>query len=413
MELAVLVGGRPGRRTVRDWLADLALFGVGLLFWGWGLYDLMVAPDPAYLALLTDWMIAIDPWLGLAACLALWWRRRFPLQLAVLMVPTLSLAGTSLGAVLVSILTVAIHRRWWQASLITAIQLGQSVLFVVSYQPAGVTVLQHLVTLVLLMTVPLVSGLVVRFRRELIVSLHQAAERQQEEHDRRLAEARRAERARIAREMHDVLAHRISLLSVHAGALAYRISQAEQRQAGLLTGEEITGAVEVIRENAHQALSELSEVLAVLRADQLGEQAASARDLDRTPLPGLADLERLVEEARDVDQQISFTLAAQLAVEPPRQPVQHTLYRVVQEGLTNARKHAAGQPVSVRVSGGPAEGVRVEVRNPVPVRRAGAIPGGGVGLAGLAERVAVHGGELSGAVEGDEFRLSVRIPWQP
>jgi signal transduction histidine kinase len=267
MELAVLVGGRPGRRTVRDWLADLALFGVGLLFWGWGLYDLMVAPDPAYLALLTDWMIAIDPWLGLAACLALWWRRRFPLQLAVLMVPTLSLAGTSLGAVLVSILTVAIHRRWWQASLITAIQLGQSVLFVVSYQPAGVTVLQHLVTLVLLMTVPLVSGLVVRFRRELIVSLHQAAERQQEEHDRRLAEARRAERARIAREMHDVLAHRISLLSVHAGALAYRISQAEQRQAGLLTGEEITGAVEVIRENAHQALSELSEVLAVLAHD--------------------------------------------------------------------------------------------------------------------------------------------------
>ena len=196
-------------------------------------------------------------------------------------------------------------------------------------------------------TAPLGWGIAVRARRQLMVNLRREADRQRREHELRLAQTRRAERARIAREMHDVLAHRISLLSVHAGALAYRTQQAEAGAGAALTAEEISQAVTVIRDNAHQALVELKEVLTVLRADEDDEASSAAAPPPRpgrSAAPGRGGARR--RAAGGVER------GPGLARRPPRAQEQRTVYRVVQEGLTNARKHAPGAAVTVRVRAG-------------------------------------------------------------
>src|SRR5207237_744540 len=123
------------------------------------------------------------------------------------------------------------------------------------------------------------------------------AERERVEHARQLADIRHLERQAIAREMHDVLAHRISLVSVHAGALAYRARQARAGTGPVLEGGEIADSARVIGDNAHQALEELQEVLRVLRADQERDLADSV-----SPQPRIADLAALVREASDAGQ---------------------------------------------------------------------------------------------------------------
>jgi signal transduction histidine kinase len=403
-----LAGQPPGRRTVRDWLVDAALFGFALLCWGLLLEDSVLSPDPEYVALIPGWMITIDPWVGLAACAALWWRRRFPLMLAVALIPGLAVAGTATGAVIVSIFTLAIHRGWLSALLVTVVQGAQAVAFAFAYQPDDTPVPVLAGYHAFMFAIPLACGLVVRFRRQLILAMRRDAERY---HERRLADARRVERERIAREMHDVLAHRISLLSVHAGALAYRTTQAEDGRGTALAPAEVTEAIQVIRDNAHQALTELGEVLAVLRADEPGGAGAPGRE---APQPLLSDLPRLVAEAQAAGQQVTMELdGVRSATPPPRTQEQRTAYRVVQEGLTNARKHAPDAPVTVRVVGSPGEGLAVTVTNPLPDRTAAAaIPGAGAGLAGLAERVALDGGTLEhGPVDG-AFQLAACLPWR-
>jgi signal transduction histidine kinase len=228
-------------------------------------------------------------------------------------------------------------------------------------------------------------GAYARSRAALLDSLRERARRAEAEQERRVAEARSAERSRIAREMHDVLAHRLSLVAATAGAVEFRPDAAPER---------IAAAAGVLRANAHAALEELREVIGVLRAGP---------DDDR-PQPTTADLPRLVEEVRAGGVAVDFHdgLGAELAGSAGR-----TVYRVVQEALTNARKHAVGQPVEVRVAGGGE--VRVEVTN--PVGRAAGTPGSGTGLVGLAERVSLAGGVLEHGPDGGRFRLVATLPW--
>jgi signal transduction histidine kinase len=404
-----LAGLPPGRRTVRDWAVDAVLFGFAVLVWFLLLEDSVRSPDEKYAEMVPGWMITIDPWVGVAACLALWWRRRFPLLLALALIPGLAFAGTATGAVMVSIFTLAIHRGWLSALLVTVVQTAQVVAFAFTYQPDEVPAVVLAGYLASMMVTPFACGLVVRFRRQLILAMRRDAERY---HEHRLADARRVERERIAREMHDVLAHRISLLSVHAGALAYRTEQTEHGRGKPMAPAEVAEAILVIRDNAHQALTELGEVLAVLRADEPGDAGAGVGR--GAPQPLLSDLPRLVGEAQAAGQQVTMELdGVRTATPPPRTQEQRTAYRVIQEGLTNARKHAPDAPVTVRVAGSPGEGLAVTVTNPLPDRTAAvAIPGAGAGLAGLAERVALDGGTLEHGLYGGAFRLVARLPWR-
>ncbi|SCL72733.1 Signal transduction histidine kinase [Micromonospora citrea] len=397
-----LAGDAAGRRTVRDWTMDGLLFGAAALV-GLSVWD---GYPPYYADAIPAWMLAVDPWVGAAACLALWWRRRFPMALAVALVPALLVAGTAVGATMVAVLNVAVRRDRLPATLVTAAYLAPAATFGALHPTPGTGVGLSVAVVGMMYLVPLGWGVATRARRQLILSLWRDAERERQEHRRRLADARRGERERIAREMHDVLAHRISLLSVHAGGLAYRTAQAEAGVGRPLDAAEIGRAAEVIRDAAGRALDELGEVLAVLRT---GDDEAQDRVV---PQPRLADIPRLVTEARAAGQRVSFEMVcAPGATEALRPATQRTVYRTVQEGLTNARKHAPGARVTVRVDAAPHAGVVATVVNPLPGVPADDPPGTGAGLAGLAERVAVDGGTIEHGVADGSFRLAVRLSW--
>ncbi|MFI5892110.1 sensor histidine kinase [Actinoplanes sp. NPDC051513] len=232
-------------------------------------------------------------------------------------------------------------------------------------------------------------------RAALIGSLHERARRAEAEQGRRVAEARMLERRKIAREMHDVLAHRLSLLATYAGAMEYRPDSSP---------EQLSRAAGVVRAGVRQALEELREVISLLR-DDAPEDGDGSR-----PQPVLTDVPRLVEESREAGAEVQLRDTVDEPAEAPP-AVARTAYRVIQEGLTNARKHAAGQPVRVALRGGPGEGLEIDVRNGLSPRRPAPAWSGGAGLVGLTERVHLAGGQLDHQEVGGEFRLHALIPW--
>ncbi|MFB6889195.1 sensor histidine kinase [Kitasatospora sp. NPDC056327] len=245
---------------------------------------------------------------------------------------------------------------------------------------------------------PVVTGLYVGARRRLIESLKDRAHGLETELDllaeqarERARRARLEERTRIAREMHDVVAHRVSLMVVHAGALERIVAKDPEKAAQ---------SAKLMGEVGRQALNELREILGVLR---MSDETAPEPD-------SLAALPRLVDQSR------AAGMAVILTVSGSRQEftgeAEQTAYRVVQEGLTNAHKHAGGAQVSVLLAYAP-NGVRVSVVNACPVgERAGAgLPSGGNGLVGMRERVVALGGTFSAGPERDGgFRVEAVLP---
>jgi signal transduction histidine kinase len=194
--------------------------------------------------------------------------------------------------------------------------------------------------------------------------------------------------------MHDVLAHRISLLSLHAGALEFRPDAPP---------EEVARAAGVIRSSAHAALEDLRAVIGVLREAPPGEAP-------ERPQPTLADLPALIEESRDAGMRVTFSSPDLVA---PPDSLGRNAYRIVQEGLTNARKHARGSTVDVVLAGSPEAGLEIEIRNRLPVGAvASSIPGAGSGIIGLSERASLAGGRLEhGRTEAGDYRLWAWLPW--
>ncbi|MEJ3748717.1 histidine kinase [Actinomycetes bacterium KLBMP 9797] len=383
-------GSRRARRTARDWVVDWLVFLFSLIL----VLVMMIASDEQGVH---DEVIFFDAVAGVAACLTLWLRRRWPVALCLVLNVVALFAVTSLGAVVISFFTVVVHRRFAVALAVSAFSIATGAVFPFirpewSSDPYWVEIVWAVVFTGLFLG----WGMVVRARRQLVLSLRDRAERAESEQRLRVVQARQLERARIAREMHDVLAHRISLLSLHAGALEFRTDAPPT---------EMARAAGVIRESAHQVLQDLREVIGVLRDG--GEDAP-----DR-PQPTLADLPALVEESRRAGMRVRLDQRVpNLAAVP--EGVGRNAYRIVQEGLTNARKHATGASVAVTVTGTAEDGLAVEVRNPWPVRApAGpAIPGTGTGLVGLTERAALAGGKLEhGRTPSGDFRLWAWLPW--
>lgn len=203
----------------------------------------------------------------------------------------------------------------------------------------------------------------------------------------RATQIRMAERARIAREMHDVVAHRVSLVAMMSGALAYR----EDLPA------DVRDAAGVIRDNSRRALDELRVVLADLRST----------DDPEAPQPTLANLDDLLTEAEAAGSAVD--LQPDLVPEDVPERLSRHLYRMVQEGLTNARRHAPGQEVTVRLAGSPGEGVTLRMSNPAPDPGAGE---GGYGLVGIEERARLLGGTARAGRVGGTFTVDVAVPWK-
>ena len=208
-----------------------------------------------------------------------------------------------------------------------------------------------------------------------------------------------AERTRIAREMHDVLAHRISLLALHAGGLEVRPD---------LPPEKVRETAELMRVTARQALEELRGVIGVLR-----EEAGHDPPPPAAPQPTLTDIRRLVEETRLAGARIDLEMHVDHADDVPS-ALGRDAYRIVQEALTNIGKHASGSTAWVQVTGGPEDGLHVRVRNRKPLRAATGpgLPGSGAGLLGLQERVTLAGGTLVHGPDGSgDFVVDAELLW--
>ena len=391
---AVLVPEHAGaKRSARDWIVDWLCFFIALLI------GTLVFADAHDHGDLPDWFVALDGLVGVAACFSLWWRRRWPLGLALTLTATSIVFSSAGGAAAIALFTVAVHRPFRQAAPVALLGAVLQPLYMAIYSSSNSPYVVNLVLSWLIIGVVLVWGMFVRARRQLVVSLRDRAERAEAEQQLRVEQARAAERARIAREMHDVLAHRISLLSLHAGALEFRPDAPP---------EEVARAAGVIRASAHQALEDLRTVIGVLR------EAPGADGAPEPPQPTLADLPALIDESRAAGMRVSFSSSlADGALAPDA--AGRNAYRVVQEGLTNARKHARGSAVEVVVSGAPDEGLEIEIRNRLPVGALAAaadIPGTGTGIVGLAERTSLAGGRLEhGRTEAGDYRLWTWLPW--
>jgi signal transduction histidine kinase len=380
------------RRSVRDWLVDVALFltavGLGLAL----LTESTLRARPP-----SDGVVFADLVVGSLGCLLLWGRRRRPVAVAVVLAVIGAFSAMSGVAVLIALFTVAVHRTWRTVVLVAAINMATFLVYD-HFRPDPE--LPHPLTLALgaVLTAAVVAwGMFVRARRQLVVSLRDRAERAETEQRLRVDQARQLERTRIAREMHDVLAHRLSLLSMHAGALEYRPDAAP---------EEVARAAGVIRASARGALEDLREVIGVLR--DTGDGALSDR-----PQPTLGDLASLVAQSRAAGLRVRLEQRVPDVAAIPA-VTGRTAYRIVQEALTNVRKHAGGTVASVRVIADPATGIEVEVTNPAPLGAdpGTALPGSGTGLIGLVERVGLAGGSLEHGWTADgEFRLRAWLPW--
>ena len=381
--------GAPTRRTVRDWIVDSFAFLFALII------GVLAFSDVAGSAVHHPprGLLMVDAAIALAGCVALWWRRRWPVAIAVVTALVSVVSGGSGGPAAVAMFTVAVHRRTGVAVAVSALNVLTGTLLVV-IRPQHQALWVALAINAGIIAVITAWGMFVRARRQLVWTLRERAERAEAEQRLHAEQARRAERTRIAREMHDVLAHRISLLALHAGALELRPD---------LPPEQVQQTAGLLRDTARHALEELRGVIGVLRDD--GEDAPAQ------PQPRLRDIPRLVEETRQAGEKIAFELDVPAGAEPP-EPLGRDAYRIVQEALTNVAKHARGTATRVRVEGGPGHGLRVEVRNRLPVGvPAAPLPGSGSGLVGLYERVTLAGRQLRSGPNGDEFVVEARLAW--
>ncbi|GGO01785.1 two-component sensor histidine kinase [Micromonospora parathelypteridis] len=383
---------------MRDWIVDSIAFLVSLLWVLFATADAL-SPDPSMSTPLPhDWMTGADALIGLVCCGLLWLRRRWPLGLVVATTPLTLFSLAAAIPLLIFYFTVVVHRRTAVAIAVTGAGLVTNMVFSWLRPDPNMPYWATASWGVVLSFAVLAWGMFVRARRQLIVSLRERAERAESEQQLRVAQARHLERTRIAREMHDVLAHRISLLSLHAGALEFRPDA---------PADEVARAAGVIRGSAHAALQDLREVIGVLRAED------DKSDAPEPPQPTLSDLPALIAESRSAGVRVNVSDTVARSGEVPA-ALGRAAYRIVQEGLTNARKHAAGAAVTVDVAGGPGNGLTVAIGNRWPVGPPpdGTLPGAGTGLVGISERVTLAGGRLAyGRDDAGDFRLAAWLPW--
>lgn len=335
---------------------------------------------------------------------ALWWRRSRPLEVAAFVIGVAIVwalfhdgDGNDL-ALMVATYSVGRYVASHRAGLLTlAAAVAVSLVGSVIDTSQRVDVLPAL----LLPVLPWYVGRRVRNRGEYVALLRDRADRLEAE---QLARARRAvadERARIARELHDVVAHQVSMMTVQAGA-AKTIARDDPE-----TAVEVMGEVE---RAGREALGELRHLLGVLRIDTVGDD-------DLGPQRGLADIPALVEQLRHTGAEVELDLAALPA--GGTAALDLSAFRIVQESLTNVVKHAGPHPtvnVSVALEG---HTVVIDVVNTIAGggARGAAVPSlpvSGFGIAGMRERAALLGGTLSaGPHPPDRYRVRACLPLAP
>ncbi|WP_067686989.1 sensor histidine kinase [Nocardia jejuensis] len=360
----------------------------------------------------TTWMITGDPIVAIACVPLVLWRRRYPVAIATAVVMLSTISAFASGLSLLALCSLATRRRLRETIPVSILAVLTGAITGKLYPTeAGDISIWYTLGLMLATVGALVAiGFAIGARREVVRTLRERAETAERAQHARAAEARIMERHRIAREMHDVLAHRMSVVAMYAGVLGFRTD---------LSSAEIAATAKAIAENSHEALEELRDILGVLRAQEI----LTGTTTPEPPQPTLAALPTLIADACDTGLEVTLTDTAGDGVPPASA---RTAYRIVQEGLTNARKHAPGACVRVLVSGSAGADLAITVHNDgittvgagglatVRTGNTGApgFPDSGYGLLGLAERTELIGGTLRyGPTPDGGFDLHAVLPW--
>lgn len=402
------------RRTVRSWHAHLgrarllvraklppvavdAVLTAALLFATAGL---------AHRDLSRSTSLVVFQWLLL---IPLVWRRRAPLAVFGVMAAVAFLqwlAGAPLPAdvaLLIALYTVAAHSsRLRTLSAVAVLELG-SLLASLTWATHGRTT-QSFIALSAMVIAAAVTGVNVRTRRAYLAALEDRAGRLERERDQQAQLAVAGERARIAREMHDIVTHNLSVMVALADGAVF----AQERHP-----EKAAAAMRQVSGTGRQAITDMRRFLGVLRADE--------PDALRHPMPGIAQLEPLAEQVRAAGLPTRLSVSGNPAAATAA--AQLTVYRLVQEALTNTLKHApAGTRAEVRVRCSP-DSVRVDVTDDGPAATASADAsstasghgsGHGHGIPGMRERAAAYGGQLDAGPRPDGgWRVSAVLTLNP
>ena len=334
--------------------------------------------------------------IGFVLCAPLAWRRVAPLgALAVTSAAAigLALAGTSpedlsTTSVLVAVLAFSIGthlpRRRALAGLAGLVGLILAVVALNGPITASDTIFP-----VVVFGGCWVLGRVLRDRARLTAELTTRTEQLERERGERERDAVARERVRIARELHDVIAHSVSVMVVQAGAA--------RRVLGRDPGASV-GALDAVQATGREALTEVRRLLGILRPD--------GQDADHSPQPSLDRLGALVARSRDAGLEVALSVEGEPG--PLAPGVDLTAFRLVQEGLTNALKHGGGQArVTLRWT---PQLLELEIANRIAGARGDGLAGSGRGLVGMRERVALCGGELRAGPLGRGFVVRARLP---
>ncbi|MFD7706007.1 sensor histidine kinase [Streptomyces sp. NPDC059785] len=331
---------------------------------------------------------------ALLAAVALSWRRRRPLLTFVLTLPT-AMVSDAVFATLAALYTLSSLSR--HRALLVLCALAYAVADFLPWPWSRVDTndlsttpsLIHFTYTLAAAVAPVFLGQLVQARRELSERLAEISQAREFERLLTAQGVLAKERAQLAREMHDVVSHQVSLIAVQAGALQVGSRDAETKEAA-----------GTIRRLSVQTLDELRHMVSVLRA-------SGSRPTELTPQPSLGDLRRLIGVS-GIDTDLETDLPEAL---PPT--VQRAVYRGVQEALTNVRKHAPGATATVRIRH--RDGVvRTTVGNTAPTRPALPLPSAHHGLAGLRQRAELLGGTVtSGPTEDGGYELRLDLPVGP
>jgi signal transduction histidine kinase len=363
--------------------------------------------------------VALDILVGLLCFGVVLLRHRWPTTVALVVCAAGAVSSFAVGPIVLAVVSLATHRRWWRivtTGVVFTVSLWVYEMLYPSIEPTGwgLALGSGVGMFALLVWIGAYIGL----RREHIASLYERIATAEREQASRVAQARANERARIAREMHDVLAHRMSLVAMHAGALAYRTD---------LPPEQVAETAALVRDSAHEALGELREVLGVLRGlDGPAVDGAEQRsEAPERPQPTLGDLEELIAATTGLGTTVRVTDHVSDTDMMPA-ATSRSGFRIVQEALTNVRKHAPGVTASIVLRGAPGQGLWITVTNPTPLREPDAVampgampaatsraPSSGLGLLGLMERAELAGGSLTAREADGRFVVQAWLPWAP
>ena len=333
--------------------------------------------------------------LGVAAALALAARRRWPgwtlvasgVLVAALFHLDRTAASVAVLAPAVALYSVALRRG--RLEQVTAGIVAVAAVIAADVLHPGRPTLGQTIIHALLVAVPLLAAEVIRTHRanmRLLVERLELAEQAREQDAERRAEQ---ERVRIARELHDVVAHTLTEINITAAAAAERADEGADRTA-----------LEQIERSSHDAIGELRAILGVLRGPTLGMAP-------HAPTPGLDDIPDMITRARSAGLDVHLEVQG---ARPERisDAISLAAYRIVQESLTNVRRHASGAPAGVSLRFG-SRGVTVTIDND----DGGGGGSGGVGITGMRERAIAVGGRLSASRRESGFRVHAELPYEP